>query len=70
MNDLLLKLKQYFSETPREQVLKDWEKTACFDNDYGFKVCDFLNREYTFAYTEIKIKEQNLSSEFSSSFIF
>lgn len=26
------KLKKYFSQTPKEQVLKDWEETKSYDN--------------------------------------
>ncbi|MFI3262098.1 MAG: hypothetical protein R3Y26_04215 [Rikenellaceae bacterium] len=68
MDNLLLKLEKYFSETPQEQITKDWEKTVHFDNDYGVKAYDFLNVESDFVYTEIK--EQGISSEFSSSFIY
>ncbi len=30
--DLYDKLKKYFDETPKEQVLKDWEETEIYDN--------------------------------------
>lgn len=30
--DLYDKLKKYFNETPKEQVLKDWEETKIYDN--------------------------------------
>lgn len=32
MNNFVNELKKYFEETPREQVLKDWDKTRQFDN--------------------------------------
>lgn len=30
--DLYDKLKKHFDETPKEQVLKDWEETVIYDN--------------------------------------
>jgi hypothetical protein len=30
--DLYDKLKKYFDETPKEQVLKDWKETEIYDN--------------------------------------
>lgn len=36
------KLKKYFKENSREQVLKDWEKTKIYDNVNSPKVDDFI----------------------------
>ena len=37
-SDFLRELEKYFKETPREQVLKDWENTKEWDNTENF-VC-------------------------------
>jgi hypothetical protein len=43
LNDYYSKeLEKYLNETPREQILKDWEKTSDFDN-VGITVNDFFN---------------------------
>lgn len=56
MNDLLLGLRKYFSETPRDQVLTDWAKTVSLDNDCGIKACDFLSAEDSSVSKEVKTK--------------
>lgn len=40
--DLYDKLKKYFDETPKEQVLKDWEETKGYDNVNSPTVEQFL----------------------------
>ena len=35
-------LKEYFKNTPREQVLKDWESTAYLDNTSSPKIREFF----------------------------
>jgi hypothetical protein len=40
--DLYDKLKKYFDETPKEQVLKDWEETEIYDNVDSPTVEQFL----------------------------
>ena len=40
--DLYDKLKKYFDETPKEQVLKDWEETKIYDNVNSPTVEQFL----------------------------
>lgn len=45
-NNLVEELKEYFVNTPREQILKDWEKTVKYDNSdvTADKFIDFLER--------------------------
>lgn len=40
--DLYDKLKKYFDETPKEQVLKDWGETEIYDNVNSPTVEQFL----------------------------
>lgn len=40
--DIYDKLKKYFDETPKEQVLKNWEKTEIYDNVKSPTVKEFL----------------------------
>lgn len=40
--DLYDKLKKYFDETPKEQVLKDWEETKIYDNVNSPTIEQFL----------------------------
>ena len=42
--NMLEQLKKYFEETPREQILKDWESTKEFDN-VGITAEDFLKMQ-------------------------
>lgn len=41
MSSLLENLKRYFETTPREEVLKDWEKSKDYDST-GITVSDLL----------------------------
>lgn len=45
-NNLAEELKEYFVNTPREQILKDWEKTVKYDSSdvTADKFIDFLER--------------------------
>lgn len=67
-NNFLEELKKYFENTPREQVLADWEKSEEFDN-VGPTVEDLLlffkrrqktellehqDSEYTYRYNNFK----------------
>lgn len=47
MSTLLENLKKYFAETPREQVLKDWESSKKFDK-VGPTVKEFIDNQKTF----------------------
>ena len=40
--DLYDKLKKYFNETPKEQVLKDWKETKIYDNVNSPTIEQFL----------------------------
>jgi hypothetical protein len=40
--DILEELKAYFENTPREQIIADWEETKEFDN-VGITVEELLN---------------------------
>lgn len=40
--ELYDKLKKYFDETPKEQVVKDWEETKIYDNVNSPTVEQFL----------------------------
>lgn len=45
-NNLVEELKEYFDNTPREQILKDWEKTSVYDsgNVTADKFINFLEQ--------------------------
>ena len=42
--NMLQELEKYFKETPREQILKEWEETEEFDK-VGITVDDFLKMQ-------------------------
>lgn len=56
--NLLDKLKKYFDETPREQVLADWEKSKDCDN-VGPTIDEFLSHQ-NFIISNDKIEENDL----------
>lgn len=74
MNDFLEDLKKYFENTPEEEVLRLWEKSAELDS-IGVTMSDFLRNlnRYHFTFTppnpEIKNRfETNINPKFTSGF--
>ncbi len=61
MSSLLENLKRYFETTPREEVLKDWEKSKDYDS-VGITVSDLL-RSWGYKFTTQKNRNNvNLSN--------
>lgn len=64
--NLYEKLKKHFDETPKEQVLKDWEETKIYDNVNSPTVEQLVSKE-----NKILNKQQNgndLTANIRSSF--
>lgn len=63
---LLEELKEYFENTPREQILKDWESTKEYEG-VGPTADEFLTSVYS---QRVKIVINIYSPSFSSGFFF
>ena len=65
-SNLLEELKEYFENTPREQILKDWESTKEYEG-VGPTTDEFLTSVYS---QRVKIVTNIYSPSFSSGFFF
>lgn len=63
---LLEELKEYFENTPREQILEDWEKTKEYEG-VGLSADDFLASVYP---PKVNVVSNIYSPSFSSGFLF
>jgi hypothetical protein len=76
-NSFFEELNKYLENTPREQVLVDWAKSADFDT-VGPTLEEFLGLQSRFYHvtledpleSEIKIVNQKFSPKFDSGFLF
>ena len=66
VSNLLEELKQYFENTPREQILEDWERTKEYEG-VGHTADEFLTTVYS---QRVKIVTNIYSPSFSSGFFF
>jgi hypothetical protein len=69
MKDFFEKLVQYLEQTPKDQILKDWEDTKEFD-EIGPTVEEFLANTnlYQQIFSELPKTENITSDEFSPKF--
>lgn len=74
MNNFLEDLKKYFENTPKEEVLKQWRKSAELDS-IGVSMNDFLRNLNHYHFTFIpsnseteKQFETNINPKFTSGF--
>ena len=66
VSNLLEELKQYFENTPREQILEDWERTKEYEG-VGLTADEFLTSVYS---QRVKSVTNIYSPSFSSGFFF
>lgn len=77
MASFLEELRQYFENTPQEQVLANWSKYDTEENNVGPTVDEFLNScshfhftsNFPLDYGKFEIKNKALSPKFSSGFL-
>lgn len=58
MDNFLEKLKKYFSETPKQEIKRQWEKSVKWD-EVGISVTDFIKHSQNRFYIESAEEFQN-----------